>query len=112
MIEVWERSVFVPVCSNCQQNWSWKQTIKESSAINTEMICPYCDEKQYQTKKSKAFAPFSALIVLLPLLVYSFVNVKIPVVILLGSIPILVAIVFLLYPFLIKLSNEEDAFHP
>lgn len=74
--------------------------------LNSEMSCPYCDEKQYQSKSSKTKTPFLGLLVLLPLLIQAFFDV--PVAILLSLIPILAVIVFIVYPFLIKLSNKEE----
>lgn len=97
----------MPICRNCNNRWHWKQTVKRMSQFNSEMICPFCGEKQYQSKASQALAPFSALIVLLPLLIQSFVDVNIPVIILLGSIPILIIIILIMYPFLMTLSSKK-----
>ena len=96
----------MPICTSCKNKWSWKQTVKKTTTLNPEMSCPYCGEKQYQSKRSKTTAPFLGLIVLLPLLIQSFFDV--PVVILLSLIPLLAVIVFILYPFLIELSSEEE----
>lgn len=98
----------MPICKNCNNKWSWKQTIKRSSSFKREMICPYCGEKQYQSKKSQAIAPFSSLVVLLPLFIQSFFDVSVGI--LLGLIPILAATVFMMYPFFIKLSSKEEYF--
>lgn len=43
----------MPTCENCNNKWSWKQTVKKTSTLNPAMICPYCGKKQYQTQKSK-----------------------------------------------------------
>jgi|SRR5690625_1970986 len=96
----------MPSCSNCNEKWSWKQTVKKTMTLNPEMSCPHCGAKQYQSKSTKTKAPFWGLIVLLPLLIQTFFNV--PVVILLSLIPVLAVIVFILYPFLIELSSKED----
>ena len=96
----------MPICEKCNHRWSWKQTIKKISKLYSEMTCPYCGEKQYQTKRSKTKAPFLSLIVLLPLLIQAFFDV--PVAILLSLIPALAVITFLLYPFLVEVSNKEE----
>ena len=96
----------MPICENCNNKWSWKQTVKKTMTLNPEMSCPYCGGKQYQSKISKKKAPFLGLIVLLPLLIQAFFDV--PVVILLSLIPILAGIVFIFYPFLIELSSKEE----
>lgn len=70
------------------------------------MTCPYCGETQYQTQKSKTKAPFLSPIALLPLLIQLFFDV--PVAILLGLIPVLAAIILLMYPFSVKLSSKEE----
>ncbi len=97
----------MPICKNCNQKWSWKQTVKKMTTLNSEMTCPYCGEKQYQSKKSKAIAPFLGLIILLPLLIQFFIDL--PIVITLSLIPILAGIIFVIYPFAMKLSNEEES---
>ncbi|GAB3056518.1 TIGR04104 family putative zinc finger protein [Virgibacillus ainsalahensis] len=74
--------------------------------MDPAMSCPYCEEKQYQTQKSKTKAPFLSQIVLLPLLIQIFFDV--PGIVLLSLIPVLAVIVFLLYPFLIELSCKEE----
>lgn len=96
----------MPICTKCKNKWSWKQTVKKTATLNPEMSCPHCGEKQYQSKKSKALIPFFGLLPLLPLLIQAFFDVS--VIILLSLIPLLIVIVFVLYPFLIKLSSEEE----
>lgn len=96
----------MPTCKNCHNKWSWKQTVKKMATLNPELTCPYCGGKQYQSKKSKAIAPFLSLIVLLPLLIQIFYDV--PGAVLLSLIPVLAVIVFLIYPFLVKLSCKEE----
>jgi len=35
----------MPVCKQCGNKWSWKQTLKKSTFISGDgMICPYCKE--------------------------------------------------------------------
>ena len=96
----------MPICNICNNKWSWKQTVKKTMTLSPEMSCPYCEEKQYQSKKSKARAPFLSLIILLPLLIQAFFDVS--GVILLSLIPLLAIIILLLYPFLVELSNKEE----
>lgn len=96
----------MPTCESCHKKWSWKQTIKKTTTLNPEMICPYCGEKQYQSKKSKKKVAFLTLTVLLPLLIQAFFNV--PVAALLSLIPLLAIFVFLLYPFSVELKCKEE----
>lgn len=69
------------------------------------MICPYCEEKQYQTQKSKGKIGMLTPIILLPLIIQVFFDV--PGAITIISFPILFILVIVLYPFLMKLSSEE-----
>ncbi|MDS9473222.1 TIGR04104 family putative zinc finger protein [Sporosarcina pasteurii] len=96
----------MPVCENCKSKWSWKQTIKKTTTLNPAMACPNCREKQYQTQSSKNKVSLLTAIVLLPLLLRSFFDI--PKIVLLSSIPLLAVIVLLLFPFLVKLSSEEE----
>jgi CXXC-20-CXXC protein len=47
----------MPTCQNCDQKWGWKQTLKKSFTLDTGMICPYCEKKQYTTKKVDKYIP-------------------------------------------------------
>ena len=96
----------MPICENCNNKWSWKQTIKKTTTLNPTMTCPYCGEKQYQTQESKWKIGVLTPIILLPLLIQSFFDV--PGALLLSLIPILAVLVVLLYPFLVKLSSKES----
>lgn len=95
----------MPTCQNCHNKWSWKETIKKTTTLNPEMICPYCGEKQFQTQKSKGKIAMLTPIVLLPLLIQIFFDV--PGVILFSLFPILFVLVIVLYPFFVDLSSEE-----
>jgi len=96
----------MPTCENCNNKWSWKQTFKKSFTLDNKMTCPYCGEKQYQTKKSNIKIGFLTPIVLLPLLIQIFFDV--PVAILFSLFPVLFIVVMLLFPFLVELSSRED----
>ena len=41
----------LPVCVHCGEEWSYREAFKQSMK-NTALTCPYCDQKQYRTKKS------------------------------------------------------------
>lgn len=41
----------LPVCVECGEEWSYREALKRSMK-NREMTCPYCNQKQYRTKKS------------------------------------------------------------
>ncbi|ARJ37725.1 hypothetical protein SporoP8_01795 [Sporosarcina ureae] len=90
---------------NCNNQWSWKQTIKKTATLNPAITCPYCEEKQYQTQKSKGEIGMLTPIVLLQLIIQMFFEV--PEAIILSLFPSLFILVIILYPFLVKLSSQE-----
>lgn len=96
----------MPICKNCRNNWSWKQTVKKMFTLDTGMKCPYCGENQYQTQKSKKRTSILNSIVLLPLLLNIFFDI--PIVMLLSLFPVLFIIVISLSPFIMHLSNKEE----
>ena len=96
----------MPNCQSCCQKWSWKQTMKRYFTLNSGMICPYCEEKQYQTRKSKKKAGVLNFFVLLPLLLNSFLDI--PLVVLLSLFPALFVLIMSLNPLLLQLSSKEE----
>lgn len=70
------------------------------------MICPYCGEIQYTTRKSKNRLLYANLMILLPLplsLLFDFTSYW-----LLTVFPVLFMIVLGIYSRLIELSSEEE----
>ncbi len=80
--------------------------MRKMFTLDTAMICPYCGEKQYQTRKSKRKSAFLNALVTLPLLLN--ILFEIPGVILLSLFPVLFFLIMSLNPFLIHLSNKEE----
>ncbi|PID05515.1 MULTISPECIES: TIGR04104 family putative zinc finger protein [unclassified Sporosarcina] len=95
----------MPTCEKCNNQWSWKQTIKKTTTLNPAMICPYCGEKQFQTQKSKGKVAIVTPIVLFPLIIQMLFDL--PEAIILSLFPTLFILVIILYPFLVKLSSQE-----
>src|SRR5690625_6040125 len=87
----------MPTCENCNNKWSWKQTIIKTASLDPTLICPYCGKKQYQTQKSKTKGGFLIVIVLLPLFIQNLFDI--PGAVLYSLFPILMIVVILLYPF-------------
>jgi len=96
----------MPTCDYCKTKWTYKETLKMLFSFKAEMICPHCGERQYQSKKSQAIAPFTGLIVFLPLLLSIFIDI--PVFLSLLLIPILAIGVLLSFPFFTRLSSKEE----
>lgn len=96
----------MPTCQSCQNQWSWKQTVKRSFIVDAGMDCPYCNEKQYYSsrfKKISTIVPFS-IIALLMTANLIFGPSYIVLIALIALIPLLISI----YPLFVEFSNEED----
>lgn len=96
----------MPICESCQNQWSWRQTIKTTTTLNPKFTCPYCFGKQYQTQKSKTKVSLLSPIVLLPLLLRILFDIPGSVSIVLY--PVLAVSIFLIYPFFMDISNTEQ----
>jgi len=96
----------MPICESCHNKWSWKQTIKKTTTLNSEFTCPFCVEKQYQTQQSKTKVALLTPIGLLPLPIQLFFDV--PGLALLILFPVLAVILLLIYPFFIEISSKEQ----
>ncbi|TFJ91249.1 TIGR04104 family putative zinc finger protein [Lentibacillus salicampi] len=96
----------MPTCENCNNKWSWKQTVKKTTTLDPAMVCPYCEKKQYQTQKSKTKGGFlTGIVVFLMIMIPNFLNLSLAGT--LGLLPVLIAIILLIYPYLVELSCKE-----
>lgn len=97
----------MPTCDVCNNKWSWKQTIRKSlTLLDPAMICPYCENEQYQTRQSKVKnGVLTAMIVLITSLVEKLFDLS-----LVGTLSllfILLAILFIISPFLMEVRSGE-----
>src|SRR5690625_2532583 len=93
-------------CQNCNNKWSWKQTFKKSSISFGGMTCPYCGKKQYQTKRSgKRITIIYFTIFFLIMLHNIFFG---PSYIAFFTLLWLIPLFFIINPFFVELSNEEE----
>lgn len=98
----------MPICQNCQTKWSWKETIRQSFTLDISMTCPYCQQKQYVSKSYRIIGNIFLFMPIVSIFISVWLDFSTSFAILLGIIIALV--VFGLYPFMIKLSNEEEPF--
>ncbi|HSI67296.1 MAG TPA: TIGR04104 family putative zinc finger protein [Planococcus sp. (in: firmicutes)] len=98
----------MPVCQNCREQWSWKQSIRNSFTLDHGLKCPNCERKQFLTKRARKrmilFALYPSLVMLLSL-VFDISSILVLVALMAGGFLILLGI----YPFLVELSNDEEA---
>ena len=98
----------MPNCENCGQKWQWKTIVLNTLKLTNKVSCPYCGKTQYIVPKSRKISGISsflpALIIILSTLIFDLEVGGI------FSLAAAIIIVFLgLYPFLVKLSNENKA---
>lgn len=92
----------MPICQSCKNQWTWGETIRRIFKFK----CPYCGARQYESastrKKGWLLIPFILLPILLNLWVDLLISLAIILVIILG------AVILSIYPFVLKLSNDEN----
>ncbi|CDQ40023.1 MULTISPECIES: TIGR04104 family putative zinc finger protein [Virgibacillus] len=94
----------MPICQNCGEKWSWKQTIRTTFRLK----CPYCGKKQYESASSRTRAGVFVLIPIVFLPINAWLEISVS-----ASLIIAIFISFLvlgLYPFVLSLSNEEEPY--
>jgi len=98
----------MPTCQNCHQKWTWKQTVKKSFTLDTAMSCPHCAEKQYVTSRARKRSALITMIIPFLIFIPYFFDINIITAI---SIYIAAGIgIMLIYPFIVELSSQEEAF--
>lgn len=101
----------MPNCENCGQRWKWKTLALKTLKLTNKVNCPFCGKAQYIIPKSrKKTAIFSFLPAFLILTSGWVFDLSVLGVILLAAI--LLVVTLGLYPFLMKLSNEDKILQP
>lgn len=95
----------MPICQNCHQKWSWGESFKKSFTFGDIVTCPYCKERQYFTARMKKRSGIIPILVPIIMLINFIVGPSyIGLFVLLSLIPIF----FVVYPFMMELSNDEQ----
>jgi CXXC-20-CXXC protein len=94
----------MPTCQKCGRQWLWRQTVK--SLLQFRMICPHCDNRQYLTAGSKLKAGMFGLIPMNHFPIIGLFNIPWWTVGVLMT-PLLL-VIFVIFPYLIEVSNEEE----
>lgn len=98
----------MPVCQNCQQTWSYRETLRKSFTLSMSMTCPHCGAKQYLTPESKKKSGMLSLIV--PFIVFIPVFFDVSVLFMAGIYIIVLILLTGMLPFLMKLSSKEEPY--
>lgn len=106
MIFIKKRGIKMPTCQNCQRQWNWKQTFKNSFILIGGMTCPSCEEKQYLTsrmrKRSMIIPPIMIVLIKLGTLILTPFHAY------MLAIFVLLPLFLVIYPFFVELSHEEE----
>jgi len=94
----------VPTCQSCSKKWTWKQTIKTIFRFE----CPYCAKRQYESASSRIRSGVFWLVPLVFLPINAGFGFSVGLALLIAVI--LGFIILGLYPFILKLSNEEEPY--
>ncbi|HLR10655.1 MAG TPA: TIGR04104 family putative zinc finger protein [Sporosarcina sp.] len=100
----------MPTCEYCKKTWTWKETIQKTTSLNPALSCPYCRQIQYQTKHSRMQMSMLPMMSLFPLILSIFVDL--PTGVTIGFILLLSIFAFVIYPFFIRIGNEEESIIP
>lgn len=97
----------MPICQNCDHQWSWKTTFKKAFTFKRSMKCPKCKEVQYASaksmQKSGIIGIFPAPIILFSSMIF---DLNLGTTILLAML--ILIIISITYPITLELSNEEE----
>lgn len=95
----------MPTCANCHEEWTWTQTMKTLFRLK----CPYCSQKQYETAASRQRSGMIGVVIpllLLPVIIGFSLSISVAFILAVIVSGIIIAV----YPFMLKLSNEEEPF--
>ncbi len=92
----------MPTCKNCGKKWTWKQTIKTLFRLK----CPHCHKRQYESASSRKRTAMIGLIPLIALPLNELLNLPWWMV---GVLMLpMIAAIWIIYPFIIEISDEEE----
>ncbi|TFJ91211.1 TIGR04104 family putative zinc finger protein [Lentibacillus salicampi] len=94
----------MPICQNCGNKWTWKQTIKTIFKLR----CPHCGQKQYESTSSRIRSGIFGLLPVMLLPVNAWLDFSVGMVLTMAVMLVLIILGF--YPFILKLSNGEEPY--
>ncbi|ANU09595.1 hypothetical protein BBH88_04410 [Planococcus antarcticus DSM 14505] len=101
----------MPSCENCGQKWKWKTIVLKTLKLTNKVNCPYCGKTQYIVPKSRKITGIYSFLPLFVIILSNLIfELEVRDVILLTATLLIVALG--LYPFLMKLSNEDKIVQP
>ena len=96
----------MPVCTNCNNSWSWIEVVKKSFILKNSLTCLHCGAEQYPTARTKKM---TSLISFCGLTLIMGMNIFLgPSWVFFFALLLLFLIFLATYPFILKLSNKEE----
>lgn len=96
----------MPTCQNCQPRRSWWQTFKKTFSFRIGVACPFCNEKQYFSARFRIRSTMIPVI-MSPFIIFTGTYFGFSYISLLIVLSIL-AVFFVVNPFFVELSKEEE----
>lgn len=95
----------MPIYQTCGRKWSWLMTEKQLLHLVQKMRCEFCGHIQYPTKSSRNRMSFTMVGVLFSLIIFAMPASPNSLIITLYGV-IAFIVIAMIYPFLIKLTNQ------
>lgn len=92
----------MPVCQHCHKKWTYTDTLKNMFRF----ICPYCNNKNYLSVKARKRGGYIYVVILPFLILNLYYDISLFIVTMIALL--LVITNFLIHPFMVQLSKEEE----
>ncbi|TWT06457.1 hypothetical protein FQV26_01180 [Planococcus sp. CPCC 101016] len=97
----------MPNCKNCGRKWTWKTIVLNTLKLTNKVNCPHCGETQYIVPKSRkltgVFSFLPAFIIIGSSMIFDLDGWD-----LILLTPTLILAALFVYPFFMKLSNDNE----
>lgn len=96
----------MPICQQCNYQWSFRETWKRSFTLTNQMPCPNCQKTQFLTLQSRKRSSILTFLTISLIMLFNifFGPTEISLV-LLGAFTVIWTVT---YPYMVKLSNTEE----
>lgn len=96
----------MPTCAHCGKQWGYKSTLKRSFRVR--LICPYCEEVNFQSAKTgKKIGLYN--LILLPIVLFLGMFLDLSGLWVFITVFVFVLTIFSVTPYFIELSKDEEA---
>lgn len=96
----------MPVCENCQYEWTWKQSMRSMATLGHGYECQNCSAKQFPTKRARTRHFLVTMLIPLFLMFQAFTDFS-PAIVMAATL-VLGLILILIIPFYTEVQNEDE----